>query len=264
MIKYSMYMENDSFFHRIDPRVKIFISFFILLTGILFTEADQLFVIFVSVFLMLRFGAKVPVRTFMKYIKPILPIVVILLVMWPFFESSGNVLVEFWKIKITDDGILIGVAMALRILTMISATFVLLTTTQQKDIISALTTMGMPYEYGLTLVIALRYIPTLAGMAQTIMDAQRSRGLELDKGNVMSRIRKYVPILAPLIVGAIRMAQELAIAIDSRAFGHGKRTYINTIKMSGKDWTVMALAVALFASMVYLRFWGTPSELAFF
>jgi energy-coupling factor transport system permease protein len=264
MIKYSMYMENDSFFHRIDPRVKIFISFFILITGILFTEAAQLLVIFVSVFLLLIVGAKVPVRAFLKYIKPIIPIVVILLVMWPFFKSSGNVLVEFWKIKITDEGILIGVAMALRILTMISATFVLLTTTQQKDIISALTTMGMPYEYGLTLVIALRYIPTLAGMAQTIMDAQRSRGLELDKGNIMGRIRKYVPILAPLIVGAIRMAQELAIAIDSRAFGHGKRTYINTIKMSGKDWALMALALAVFASMVYVRFWGMPTELAFF
>jgi len=264
MIKYSMYIENDSFFHRIDPRVKIFISFFILFSAILFTDAEHLLIIFIAVFSMLRFGAKVPARTFVKYIKPILPIVVILLVMWPFFKSSGNVLIEFWKIKITDEGILIGIAMALRILTMISATFVLLTTTQQKDIISALTTMGMPYEYGLTLVIALRYIPTLAGMAQTIMDAQRSRGLELDKGNFASRIRKYVPILAPLIVGAIRMAQELAIAIDSRAFGHGKRTYINTISMTIKDWVVMALSFGIFATLVYLRLWGLPFGISLF
>jgi len=264
MIKYSMFMDHDSFFHRIDPRVKIFISFFILISGILFTRAEHLAIIFATVFILLRFGAKVPARTFVKYIKPIIPIVIILLIMWPFFRTSGNILVEFWKIKITDDGILIGIAMALRILTMISATFILLTTTQQKDIISALTTMGLPYEYGLTLVIALRYIPTLAGMAQTIMDAQRSRGLELDKGNIASRIKKYVPILAPLIVGAIRMAQELAIAIDSRAFGHGKRTYINTIHMSGRDWAVMFVSLIVFASLIYLRFWGIPFETALF
>ena len=258
MIKYSMFLDHDSLFHKIDPRVKIIISFFILVSGILFSSAHDLAIIFASVFILLRFGAKVPIRTFVKYIKPIIPIVLILLIMWPFFKTSGNVLFEYWKIKITDEGILIGVAMALRILTMISATFILLATTQQKDIISALTSMGLPYEYGLTLVIALRYIPTLAGMAQTIMDAQRSRGLELDKGNIVSRIKKYIPILAPLIVGAIRMAQELAIAIDSRAFGHGKRTYINTIDMKGKDWAVLLISVSTFAFLVYVKIWGTP------
>ncbi|MBN1786288.1 MAG: energy-coupling factor transporter transmembrane protein EcfT [Candidatus Methanofastidiosa archaeon] len=264
MIKYSMYMEHDSFFHGIDPRVKIFISAFILLTGIIFSSALQLTLVFLSVFILLRVGAKVPTRSFIKYIKPIIPIVVILLLMWPFFKTSGNVLIEYWKIKITDEGILIGVAMAMRILTMISATFVLLTTTQQKDIISALTRMGLPYEYGLTLVIALRYIPTLAGMAQTIMDAQRSRGLEMDKGNFFGRIKKYVPILAPLIVGAIRMAQELAIAIDSRAFGHGKRTYINTISMKGRDWAILTISIAIFGMLIYVRVFGIPVELGFY
>ena len=89
------------------------------------------------------------------------------------------------------------------------------------------------------------------------MDAQRSRGLELDKGSIIERIRKYIPILAPLIVGAIRMAQELAIAIDSRGFGKKNRTYINRLSMGTRDYSILALSLLVFGMLVYFRFFGS-------
>jgi len=258
MIKYSMYLSHESFLHSLDPRVKFIMSLCIFILGIMFSDALSLITMFIIVFLILKIGGKIPIKTMYVYLKPILPLIIIMLLMWPFFKRSGDVLFEYWKIKFTDEGVLMGIAMSFRILTMISATFLLLTTTQQKDIISALIQMKLPYEYGLTLVIALRYVPTLAGMAQTIMDAQRSRGLELDKGSLFERIRKYVPILAPLIVGAIRMAQELAIAIDSRGFGHGKRTYINVLSMGLRDLVVLAITFLIFVSLLYVRIVGIP------
>ncbi|MHC1604470.1 MAG: energy-coupling factor transporter transmembrane component T family protein [Candidatus Methanofastidiosia archaeon] len=253
MIKYSMYLPHSSFLHRLDPRVKFMLSLCIFLIAIAFTHAHILALLFGTIFLILKIGGKVPIKTFFIYLKPILPLVVLMILMWPFFRRSGDVLLEFWKIKITDEGILMGIAMAFRILTMISATFLLLMTTQQKDIILALTQMKLPYEYGLTLAISLRYVPTLAGMAQTIMDAQRSRGLELDKGNFIEKIKKYIPILTPLIVGAIHMAQELAIAIDSRGFGHGKRTYLSKLKMRTIDFVVFITIASVFVLLLYIR-----------
>lgn len=256
MIKYSMYQAHDSVFHRLDPRVKFIMSLYIFVSGVLFSNWMFLVASFsFVVFLLVGFG-RVRLRTIGVYLRPIVPLVVIMLLLWPLFLGEGRVLVQVWRITITSGGVLMGIAMAARILTMISATFLLLMTTQQKDIISGLTQMGLPYDYGLTLVIALRYVPTLAGMAQTITDAQRSRGLELDRGSLFERIRKYIPILAPLIVGAIRMAQELAIAIDSRAFGHGPRTYLYKRSMRGADYAILAVATAAFCVLTYARVTG--------
>jgi len=251
-----MFQPHQSFLHTLDPRVKFIISIFIFVSGVLFSNWAFLVAAFFTVYLVLRIGGRVRTRTILAYLKPIMPIVIIMLLLWPFFLHTGTVLFSWRFITITADGVLMGIGMSFRILTMISATFLLLMTTQQRDIISGLTQMGLPYEYGLTLVIALRYVPTLAGMAQTIMDAQRSRGLELDRGNILERIRKYVPILAPLIVGAIRMAQELAIAIDSRAFGHGQRTYLYRRSMRGRDYVVLLFATVCFSLIVYQRFFG--------
>jgi energy-coupling factor transport system permease protein len=92
--------------------------------------------------------------------------------------------------------------------------------------------------------------------AQTVVDAQRSRGLELDKGNFMKRIRNYIPILIPLIISAIRRSVELAEALESRAFGASeKRTAIVTLKMRIADYlvivaTIIGLGLAVY---VYLR-----------
>ena len=257
MIKYSMYQPHQSFLHSLDPRVKFIMSIFIFVSGVLFSNWAFLTAAFVTVFIVLIIGGRVRTRTVATNLKPIMPIVIIMLLLWPFFLHTGTVLFSWRFVTISTDGILMGVGMSFRILTMISATFLLLMATQQRDIISGLTQMGLPYEYGLTLVIALRYVPTLAGMSQTIMDAQRSRGLELDRGNILERIRKYIPILAPLIVGAIRMAQELAIAIDSRAFGHGDRTYLYRRSMRARDYGVLLVATGCFAAIVYLRFFGS-------
>ena len=67
----------------------------------------------------------------------------------------------------------------------------------------------VPYEFAFAFTTAVRFVPVLAEEAQTIMDAQKARGLELEKGGLLKRIRNYVPVLIPLIVSAIRRSLEL-------------------------------------------------------
>lgn len=122
----------------------------------------------------------------------------------------------------------------------------------------ALEQIHVPYSISFTFTTAVRLVPTMAIDAQTVVDAQRSRGLELDKGNFMKRIRNYIPILIPLIISAIRRSVELAEALESRAFGAtAKRTPIVTLKMRMADYlvilaTAFGLAVAIYVYL-YVR-----------
>jgi len=132
----------------------------------------------------------------------------------------------------------------------------LIMTTSQKDLVLGFIRMGMPYEIGLTLTIALRYIPTLYMLTQTIMDAQKSRGLELEKGNFFQRARNTVPVLIPLIVASIKTAHELSIALESRAFGASKRrTFLYDIKMEMKDYISFGVLIVLFLFALYVRYY---------
>jgi energy-coupling factor transport system permease protein len=91
--------------------------------------------------------------------------------------------------------------------------------------------------------------------AQTVVDAQRSRGLELDKGNFIKRIKNYIPILIPLIISAIRRSVELAEALESRAFGATEeRTSIVTLTMRLPDYLVVLATIIGLALAVYVYF----------
>jgi energy-coupling factor transport system permease protein len=94
----------------------------------------------------------------------------------------------------------------------------------------------------------------LAEEAQTIMDAQKARGLELEKGGFLKRIRNYVPVLIPLIVSAIRRSLELAEAMESRAWGATKkRTNLYALKLHRGDFALLAINIAVLAVAIYVR-----------
>ena len=99
----------------------------------------------------------------------------------------------------------------------------------------------------------------LADEAQTIMDAQRSRGLELDKGNFVTRIKNYIPILLPLIINSIRRSLELAEAMESRAFGATEdRTNLYTLTLRRIDLIFLVAVLGLLAVALYYRLYAPP------
>jgi energy-coupling factor transport system permease protein len=134
-------------------------------------------------------------------------------------------------------------------------------TVHPDDFAQALIQLHVPFDFAFTLAMATRYVPTLAQEAQMIIDAQMSRGLELQKGNIVRQIRNYVPILIPLIVSSIRRALSIAESLESRAFGSTKkRTYLHVLRMAKKDWLVVLVITLGVAFSVYLNFFvGLPS-----
>ena len=241
---YTLYLERDSFLHSMDPRVKIIGSFLGVVALILFNSPYLLLAIFLGLILILNFLGKIQYREIFKALKPLIPIVLIAMVIWPFILKP-------WYF-----GLLIGVGYGIRLLSVALLTLGLIMTTSQKDLVLGFIKMGMPYEIGLTLTIALRYIPTLYMLTQTIMDAQKSRALELEKGNFLQRAKNTVPVLIPLIVASIKTAHELSIALESRAFGASKRrTFLHSIKMGTKDYISLGVLISLFFVAIYVRYY---------
>jgi energy-coupling factor transport system permease protein len=97
------------------------------------------------------------------------------------------------------------------------------------------------------------------------MDAQKARGLELEKGGLLKRIRNYVPVLIPLIVSAIRRSLELAEAMESRAWGATKkRTNLYALKLQKGDYALILVTVGILVAAVYIRLYVLIPTIASF
>jgi energy-coupling factor transport system permease protein len=256
MIQQTMFIRKESFLHGLDPRTKFFLSTGLFLIGIMFSDYRILITLFSLEIFILRVIAQIPFSKIFPYLKLILPLVIMALLIWPIFQREGTILWHYWKIIVTLEGIKMGIAMSFRLLSLIVATYLLLLTTEQRDLVLALVRMGLRYDFGLMIAIALSKVPALAGIAMTIMDAQKARGLELDKGNIMQKVRKYIPILIPLIIEAIRMAEGLSIAIDSRAFGRGERTYLRELQFRKRDSAIIAGIIMAVSICLIIRLRG--------
>jgi energy-coupling factor transport system permease protein len=147
-----------------------------------------------------------------------------------------------------------AMAMTLRFVVLVESFSVFFLTTSPDHLGLALEQTHIPYEFVFAFTTAVRFVPVLAEEAQTIMDAQKARGLELERGNFLRKIRNYIPILIPLIVSAIRRSLELAEAMESRAWGATKkRTNLYVLKMHKGDLTLITLTIGILAIAIYVR-----------
>jgi energy-coupling factor transport system permease protein len=161
--------------------------------------------------------------------------------------------------SLTTTNIETALALTVRFLVLITSFSVFFLTTSPDRLSLALEKARVPYEFNFAFITAIRFVPVLADEAQSIMDAQRSRGLELDKGNFLTRVRNYIPILLPLIINSIRRSLELAEAMESRAFGAtANRTNLYELKMEKDDKLMLITSIILLLVALFVRFYLPP------
>jgi energy-coupling factor transport system permease protein len=115
--------------------------------------------------------------------------------------------------------------------------------------------LGLPYEWGLTLAIAMRYVPTLYGIYTAVSEAQQARGWVIGEGSFVRRIKSYLPILVAVIVTALRLADNLSLALAARGFQSGaKRTYLRELKLGLADKVCLLLLAASLIVSLIVRF----------
>ena len=245
------FSRGDSPLHRLDPRVKFILTVALFSASIIFFDLAPLIVIFLAQLPIVAVGRIG--REWLKTLKGGIFLAAII------FATNLGSLYFFRGQQLTADIVEFSLALTLRFLALVTSFSIFFLTTSPDKLSLALEKARVPYEFNFAFITAIRFVPVLAEEAQTIMDAQRSRGLELDKGSFLVRIRKYIPILLPLIINSIRRSLELAEAMESRAFGATKyRTNLYELKMKLIDYIILILSLLLIATMIYIRFYLPP------
>ena len=232
--------------HNLDPRIKFVYVCAVFVVAILFGEILPLIALFLMPipFVVLAGVQKEWLRS-LRGAAFLAGFIFVVNIASNFF-TSGYVL--------TAAAVETSAAMTLRFVVLVESFSVFFLTTSPDHLGLALEQTRVPYEFAFAFTTAVRFVPVLAEEAQTIMDAQKARGLELEKGGFLKRIRNYVPVLIPLIVSAIRRSLELAEAMESRAWGATKkRTNLYALKLHRGDFALLAITIGVLVVAVFVR-----------
>jgi energy-coupling factor transport system permease protein len=247
-----LYLDNNSWIHRLDPRTKIIGVLIIFAICLCFNHPFYMAVITLGI-VGIAISAKA-LRNFWRFRFILSLLIVFSMLMWPFFVKGPTLLWSFRSIQMSQESLLYGIAMGLRLATFVGTGLIFLSTTRNEELTNGLIRMGCPYPIAFALSTALRLVPTFAGAGATIIQAQVSRGLDLESGNIFSRAGKFIPQAVPLFIYAIRHTNLLAMALESKGFSpESKRTLYYEPRMRGIDYWVLALLILALGIFLYLR-----------
>ncbi len=262
-ITLGQYFPGESPIHRLDPRAKLVA----MICYIVALFLGKWFVSYALLLLILAAVVKVSTvkpRALVRGLKPVVFILVFTAVL-NIFYTPGQALVSFWIFTITKEGLLHAFFMVVRIVMLITCTFLLTYTTSPlaltdglESLLGPLKKLRVPvHELSMMMSIALRFIPTLIEETDKIMSAQRARGADFDSGNLIQRAKALIPLLVPLFISAFRRADELATAMECRCYHGGEgRTRMKQLHWRPGDVLFMLGALAAAVAAGVLGCWG--------
>ncbi len=260
------YVPGDSPVHRVDPRIKIIVAF-LLMIQLFIAESWLSFLMFFLLLVTVTLLSKISFGYVLKGLRPIIILVMITLIFNIFF-STGTVIWQYqfeflnnFTLKITREGLDMGLKMAIRLILLVFTTSLLTLTTSPiqltdaiENILSPFTNLGVPaHELSMMMTIALRFIPVLLEETDKIIKAQRSRGARFGKGNIIEKTKSILPVLVPLFVHAFKHAEDLASAMEARCYKGGEgRTRLRQLEIQSID----IFTVILFGIILAGTAWG--------
>ncbi len=257
-ITLGQYLPGNSAVHRLDPRTKILLMI-AYIVAIFLVEKMPAFIIIAAFILAVTLTARIPLNYLLKALKPLRFILPLMFLFNLLLVRKGNLLVDWWIIKIYDEGIKNAFFIVLRLSTLVVGTSLLTLTTTPIALTDGLEKLMAPlklikfpvHELAMMMTIALRFIPTLIEESDKIQKAQLARGADFESGNVIKRAKAMLPVLIPLIVNSFRHAGELAMAMESRCYHGGEgRTRMRVLKLQWGDLAAALITGALIAAIL--------------
>ncbi|WP_270440840.1 energy-coupling factor transporter transmembrane protein EcfT [Acidaminococcus provencensis] len=261
-ITLGQYYPGNSCIHRLDPRTKI-LSVLFYMVMVFMADSPLSYGMLIALIFLGTLLAKLPAGLLLRSLKPLW--VIILLTMGIHFVTDPGKVLWSWKfITLTEEGIILGIKMSLRLVLLLLISSLMTFTTSPivltdgiESLLRPFKKIGVPaHELAMMMTIALRFIPTLLEETDRIMKAQMSRGADFSSGNIMKRARNMLPILIPLFISAFRRADELALAMEARCYRGGEgRTRMNELVYKKGDGAAALVMLGLFALLAFLK-WG--------
>lgn len=265
-VAFGQYYPTKSFVHNMDARIKL-LAVIAYIVAVFLVKPFQ-FMGFLACFLLVVIAtafARVPFLKVLKSIKGIMFFIILSAILQIFFNATGNVIIDWAFIKITDAGLLNAAFIVVRIsLVVLGASLLTLTTSPVEladgieSLLSPLKIIKFPvHEFALIMSIALRFIPTLLDETDRIIKAQKARGADFETGNIFKKAKALIPVLIPLLISSFRRADELADAMDARCYSGSKnRTKFKKMKLTYRDLIGTVVLAGLITGVVYLNITG--------
>lgn len=259
-ITIGQYYPSDSVIHRLDPRVKLFWTLIYIIS--LFLGQNIFIYGIAGVFLLICIRiSKVPVKFILRGLKAVI-MLLMFSVIFNIFLTDGEVIFRIWKIKVTREGIVIAVAMAVRLIFLIMGSSLMTLTTTPNDLtdgleksLGFLKIIHVPvHEIAMMMSIALRFIPILIEETDKIMKAQQARGADFETGGIIKKAKAMVPLLVPLFISAIRRAYDLATAMEAKCYrGGAGRTKMKPLRYKRRDALAYLVIFAYLFIMIMVK-----------
>ena len=263
-ITLGQFFPGESFIHRLDPRTKLLMVVIYIVA--LFMAKGWLAYGLVIAFLGLCIKISgIPVKSITRGMKPVLVIVILTGLLNLFFTPGTHEIVNIFGFSLTWEAVERATQMILRIMLLITGTFLLTYTTSPIALTDGLERLLGPmkvvkfpvHELSMMMCIALRFIPTLIEETDKIMSAQKARGADFETGSLMERAKALIPILVPLFISAFRRADELAIAMECRCYQGGEgRTKLKQLHYTRLDFTAYGCGAVLILGIWLLSMMG--------
>ena len=263
-ITLGQYFPGNSVVHLLDPRTKLIMLVVYIVSLFLATGWVSYGLMAAFLFAVIWISG-IPVKSIVRGMKPLVFILIFTGILNIFFTAGETVWLDLGFVEITKEGVLRAVFMMVRILLLISGTFLLTYTTSPISLTDGLESLMRPlkvirvpvHELAMMMCIALRFIPTLIEETDKIMSAQKARGADFETGSLMEKAKALIPILVPLFISAFRRADELATAMECRCYqGDNGRTKMKLLRYKRWDFCTFGIGVTTIVAVSLLKTWG--------
>lgn len=230
-----LFVRGNTVYHRLDPRVRLAISLSIFTVSLLSQS-----IIFLSTMVALTVVIVALARIMRRFAKAMVFTVIVSIIAFALNYYLGH--------TTPHEAVVFGI----RLFAVISSTSLFFLTTTPDELEQVMRWLKLPPDFIMIFVIAIRFVPVLMLDALQIMDSQRARGLEFDKGNFVKRLRNTIPVLIPLIAVALNRSLDLAEAMDSRAYGATKTpTSLYRLSLHTNDRIALLIVAFSLAAGIY-------------
>ncbi|WP_349944150.1 energy-coupling factor transporter transmembrane component T [Lacrimispora sp. BS-2] len=248
----SLYVDKDTYLTRLHPFAKMF---YILaaVSAPLIGGALWIYGLFLAISLCLLISGKIIRKVFPLIAFSFTIIITIFLIHGLFNQENEKILFHLGPLAFYQEGLLYAARIGLNILNMLLAFATFVLTTKPADLVDDLEQAGFSPRFGYMISSVFQIIPQMMGTMNTIMDAQRSRGMETE-GSLLVRARAFIPLISPVVSSSLINTRERAIALEVRGFdSKSKKTFLRERKLAGRDKALMALMALLIVLSVVWR-----------
>ncbi|WP_251551002.1 energy-coupling factor transporter transmembrane component T family protein [Neobacillus muris] len=248
----SLYVERNSFVHDIDPITKLIYIVFAILIPIILPSFTISFIC-VGISLVLLAFAKVLRKTVPVFSFVFLILITVIIIQGLFKPENETILFQIGPITMYQEGLLFALTITLRVINIVSAFMILVLTTKPSELVESLVRKGLSPRIGYMIVSVFQIIPEMMAAVSTITDAQRARGMETE-GNFFVRVKAFLPLIGPVVLGSLINTKERAMALEVRGFNSRvPKTYLYEEKTYAHSKLIQSLLLLGIAGAIVWR-----------